>query len=380
MGRHLDDGADASRLDRRTLLIAAGAAGLAAVTAPLLGPLSAAAISDTYPYKNGTIDDITEWGFARRNCTDYCAWKINEAGFAAANGKTFTNRGFGGRFGNGGEWHVEAHRLGWTVSTVPKARSVAEYNGHVAWVESVTSDGQVVFTEYNVPANSFAFRGPTTRASSYFSHYIYVPGVTGGGSAQPANLSQWAGWIVQWDGDTKAQRTSWLVQPDLTRVWVPTASVYNWLKSHGAPGPEALPAATLDELHDRTGTSATTDQIGARWTIRRGTDVWSNGGGYLLRFQTDGNLVVIAPGNRPVWATYQSSAVRYVMQTDGNFVGYNSIDRPVWWSGTDGHGLSRLVMQSDGNLVLYRADGRPTWNTRTYGGANRLSNPAGWRI
>jgi hypothetical protein len=53
--------------------------------------------------------------------------------------------------------------------------------------------------------------------------------------------------------------------------------------------------------------------------------------------QTDGNLVVIAPGNVPVWA-----------------------------SGTSGHPNSKLILQTDGNLVIYSAGGAPIWSTNRY--------------
>ena len=193
-------------------------------------------------------------------------------------------------------------------------------------------------------------------------------------------VSRYSGHIVQWNGDTKPQKTAWLVMPDLTRLWIPDAATYNALKRLGAPGPTVLPAAELDQLRDRTGQRAHADHLSSGWTVGRGTTIWSSSNGYALIFQHDGNLVLYAPGSRAIWASYAMSATRLVMQTDGNLVLYNAANQAVWSSGTSGHGRGRLIMQADGNLVIYRADGRAVWATHTYGGTNRLNNPAGFRL
>lgn len=63
----------------------------------------------------------------------------------------------------------------------------------------------------------------------------------------------WAGWIVQWDGDNKQQKTSWLVLPAFTRIHIASSSTFNCLKGRGHRGPVPLPAATLDLLVDQYG-------------------------------------------------------------------------------------------------------------------------------
>jgi murein DD-endopeptidase MepM/ murein hydrolase activator NlpD len=64
-------------------------------------------------------------------------------------------------------------------------------------------------------------------------------------------LFHWAGQIVQWNGDTKPQRTSWLVgNYDLKRRWVPNVRTYNCLRARGVADAGARPAATLDRLTD----------------------------------------------------------------------------------------------------------------------------------
>ena len=73
------------------------------------------------------------------------------------------------------------------------------------------------------------------------------------------SFSQFAGHIVQWDGDTKPQKTAWLVGPDLHRRWIPDIATYNCLKAHGAPGPDVLSSSILDALPDINGVWAVCD-------------------------------------------------------------------------------------------------------------------------
>lgn len=77
----------------------------------------------------------------------------------------------------------------------------------------------------------------------------------------PGGGDSHAGSIVQWSGDTKAQKTAWLVvrKPDgrLVRNWIPSSEIYFCLKDQGKPGPSALAASFLDRyLPDETGVHA----------------------------------------------------------------------------------------------------------------------------
>lgn len=82
----------------------------------------------------------------------------------------------------------------------------------------------------------------------------------------------------------------------------------------------------------------------------------STDGQYVLVMQTDGNLVIYAPGNRAVWASgTHAGGSGLEMQGDGNLVIYAPGHVPVWATGTSGH--LRLEMQTDGNAVLYTDDG-----------------------
>ncbi|QXG74412.1 fibronectin type III domain-containing protein [Modestobacter sp. L9-4] len=91
----------------------------------------------------------------------------------------------------------------------------------------------------------------------------------------------------------------------------------------------------------------------------------SRNGRYTLVMQPDGNLVVYAPGRRPVWdaRSYAGAGRRMVVQADGNVVVYNEFRAPVWDSGTWGNPGARLALQDDGNLVLYSVRGEPLWSS-----------------
>jgi beta-N-acetylhexosaminidase len=114
------------------------------------------------------------------------------------------------------------------------------------------------------------------------------------------------------------------------------------------PGPPAAPPGTLPGGSVLTG----------------GQSVTSPDGRYRLSFQTDGNLVAYAPGDRPLWssATYGRPGDVATMQTDGNLVVYASDGTPVWASNTVAPGAV-LRVQDDGNVVLYRTDGSAAWFT-----------------
>ena len=55
----------------------------------------------------------------------------------------------------------------------------------------------------------------------------------------------------------------------------------------------------------------------------------------ILIAQEDGNLVIVAPGNRPIWETgVQQTNTVYQLQDDQNFVGYGPGHQALWESVT----------------------------------------------
>ncbi len=112
---------------------------------------------------------------------------------------------------------------------------------------------------------------------------------------------------------------------------------------------------------------AGTDRLTAGERLYANQYLVSRNGQYVLRMQGDGNLVIYAPGNVPVWATGTRGAAFLGNQGDGNLVVYTTATphAPLWASNTAGNGFSTLVMQDDGNLVLYRDTGGVTWASNT---------------
>jgi LysM repeat protein len=101
----------------------------------------------------------------------------------------------------------------------------------------------------------------------------------------------------------------------------------------------------------------------------------SSNGKYTLIMQGDGNLVLYAESNTPVWATRTQGkgAIRASLQDDGNLVLYTKEEErrfrrdvpvAVWASQTSGENV-RLILQDDRDLVIYTADGRALWASGT---------------
>lgn len=187
------------------------------------------------------------------------------------------------------------------------------------------------------------------------------------GTVRGGNAAAYAGHIVQWDGDTKAQKTAWYVTPDHRRIWISSIDAYNGLKRRGVPGPVVLPASTLDQLPDQWGKWAPGfDRLDTNQVLRRGMHLKSGDGRYTLWLQIDGNTVLYGPSGRALWANYRYATNFVIMQGDGNFVSYTDGGSPTWASNTGGRGAGTLVVQNDGNLVVY-AGGRAVWASNTAG-------------
>lgn len=115
---------------------------------------------------NAYVDD---WGMYTRQCVSYAAWKV---------ASTYGNMPYWGGIGNANEWANNARAAGIPTSIVPKAGAVGvQYSGtygHVAWVESVNSDGTLTISQFNAGWTGTYSRWIVDR--SFFNEYVYFGG------------------------------------------------------------------------------------------------------------------------------------------------------------------------------------------------------------
>jgi hypothetical protein len=117
-----------------------------------------------------------------------------------------------------------------------------------------------------------------------------------------------------------------------------------------------------------TGPKAQGDDMQPGEVLNFGDSISSANREYTLVFQSDGNLVLYRDSDRlPLWAsaTDGHGGAVCTMQTDGNLVVYAPGPHPIWATNTSQYPGSHLVVQDDGNVVIYRPDGNPVWATHT---------------
>jgi hypothetical protein len=71
-------------------------------------------------------------------------------------------------------------------------------------------------------------------------------------------------------------------------------------------------------------------------------------------------------GGKVVWSTMTDDAVRLVMQPDCNLVAYTKRNAVAWESNTAGAGSSCTVrmQKGDGNVVVIAPGNKPVWSSR----------------
>jgi surface antigen len=125
--------------------------------------------SGGYPAKwrnapmNSYVDD---WGMYSRQCVSYAAFKV---------ASTYGNMPYWGGRGNANQWANNARAAGIPTGTAPKVGSVGvQYSGsfgHVAWVESVNSDGSLTISQFNAGWTGEYSMWIVDR--SFFNEYVY---------------------------------------------------------------------------------------------------------------------------------------------------------------------------------------------------------------
>lgn len=173
------------RLCRRLLVVLLAAAALLALT---VSPASAA--GDDYPWRTDTTQSADRWGFTKRQCVSFVAWRMAQRNHPLNNGTQ--------RWGSALSWDDTARRLGYGIGTKPVAGSIAHWNageraqwyangstvpngtmsagsyGHVAYVQGVYSDGSVSVAQYNMSGNR-AYSTARIKAPRYLYVSVTAP-------------------------------------------------------------------------------------------------------------------------------------------------------------------------------------------------------------
>lgn len=128
---------------------------------------------DTYDYASSCPqhpDRVDKWSFYTCECTSYAADKMNE------HSVKLTNSYKGVHWGNASNWINAAKAARISYSTTPKHRDIALFSyGHVAYVESVDSHGNITVSEYNGPGHHFDYNTRSIKkgSSSYPKYFIH---------------------------------------------------------------------------------------------------------------------------------------------------------------------------------------------------------------
>ena len=312
-------------------------------------------------------------GAGRHNCTTYAAFRLYQNGITTDPGA----------LGNAYQWASNGARIpGVTVDQTPSVGSIAQWNGtqadpvdtgHVGYVENVTADSITVssdsFTRDGDHGHTSVFKIPRNSAGmpDNFIHFPYTQGAstTALTPDQRAGLG-YVGYIVQWDGDTKPQKTAWYVSMTIvpprtyatpTRHWIKDIDTY-WclIKQRGARlYPHPLPSGVLDHQIP--------DEIGAAGWVGCDTRATGTGG-------DPGGLTVAASEQTghfgaPTFASFHTAGSPGPRIPAGTFVA-----------------VSCKIL--DGNIASSRPDGywyrivADPWGGNYYAPANVFMNGDPW--
>ena len=177
------------------------------------------------------------------------------------------------------------------------------------------------------------------------------------------DASSYKGSIVQWDGDTASQKTSWQVGYDGQRRVVPNWDTFKCLHDAGEGDSQSVSSDTLDRLKDLNGVQATcgVDRLGEQGELLPGT--YLKAGDYKLTLQSNGDMVLWKGSSNAVWSTKTNNGEKHYLelQSDGNLVLYTTDHKAVWSTGTKGKSAGWLVLGDDGSLRLYDGGGKQVW-------------------
>lgn len=137
------------------------------------------AVGDDYPWPGEATDDegggLSPLMYYFRECVDFVAWRFNrDAGATAAPWK-YTWSNITPMGGSAYEWPDNWAAKGWATSSTPIVGCAAWFGyNHVAYVQSVNSDGSVLIEEYNYGGKHSY--GTRTLTPGQIPLFLYPPG------------------------------------------------------------------------------------------------------------------------------------------------------------------------------------------------------------
>lgn len=370
------------------------------------------------------------WGYPvdanGHNCTNYVTYRLWQNGVPNP-----------GNLGDAKDWDENATAYGIPVNNTPAVGAVAVWeaysgpalaDGHVAYVEAVTSTyidisednyggttmrkrfyvGQSGWPDHFIHFKDLSSSPPTTSPwtgvgnatflgnqlttgqQMHGNQYIMSPGGRFVLMMQTdGNLAEYTSTGAIWSTGTGGNSGAWLgVQSDGNVVLYSASGTALW--DTGGLGITKFAVQDDENVvgYNTAGQAAWSTGIttsSGGWTSR-GSDSLSTGttmtsnqylqsadGRYHVLMQSDGNLVVYAPGYMVVWSssTGGNPGAYVVVQSDGNVVIYASGGTTALWdSQTAGSytGIARLTIQSDGRFLGFSSVNTLQWNTGTWVG------------
>ncbi|TFC60563.1 CHAP domain-containing protein [Cryobacterium sp. TMT2-15-1] len=139
---------------------------------------SVRAKGDDYPWFDRATDNqgggLSPLGYYYRECVDFVAYRLNRDAGSTGSPWTWTWSKLTPSGGNASNWASAWADQGWATGDTPVVGAVAWFNyNHVAYVQSVNSDGSVILEEYNWNG-SHAYNTRTVSASEV-PLFLYPP-------------------------------------------------------------------------------------------------------------------------------------------------------------------------------------------------------------
>lgn len=299
-------------------------------------------------------------GYGYRNCTDWAAFRVNEA-----SGGTIS---VPSNLGNAKDWYSNSPAS--EQSLTPKAGDVAVSTngtyGHVAFVESVSADGQnMTISEYNYDMDGHGDQRTISTSNSEFSEFInYGIQVSGGGGTS---------------GNTGPDSTQVFVN-HAGEVWARSGVGVDWIREANAgSAAKVASGGGVQALIDDAGEVWARSGIGTDWTPESNqysaTEISVGSDGTQMIESYDGSVYAKRGVNWGGWVPEANPGSAADIATNGGlqvirdnagqlWVKGNSLDWGGFWPETGQYSALQVAVSNDGTQVLKSYDGS------VYGRAN----------